>query len=170
MRDSTAYPWFCPKPRLRILFYTDDPRISLHQDVTSHDHEFGVRILHDLLIQAAAAENLIDVSITLVDRHEPSNGAHRFSADLLADYDEVWFFTARWEPNTADNPSRELDDDEVDALAEWMTDGGVLITGDHANLFRPEDDVIAPSHRGRRPASTRAPRPRCPGCSGSAGR
>jgi hypothetical protein len=137
--DDALELWSCAKPTIKILFYTDDRRISLHPDVTAYANEFGVRILHDLLVEGA--HDLASVDIVLLDRHRPTHGTIRLTADTLVGFDEIWFFTARWEPNTHDNPHRELDDDEVEALEAWMRSGGVLMTGDHANPFGEESEV-----------------------------
>lgn len=120
--------WFCPKPTVRILFYTDDDYISLDEDIDAYD--FGVRILHDLLVHDDSDRATFEID--LVNRHEGGHAANKLTPDRLATYDQVWFFGHR-QANTSSETQNELVDSEVTALGDWMTAGGVLMTGDHSN-------------------------------------
>lgn len=97
-------------PSLRILFYADDS-----------EFETGKYRLSRLQAALERASMRVDVvsreSGVMIDRQ------------LLARYDEVWFFLRS-------HDGRELQADECEALRAWMDAGnGVLITGDHAELF-----------------------------------
>ena len=117
-----------PEPTVRILFYTDDDYISLDEDIDAYD--FGVRILHDLLVHDDSDRATFEID--LVNRHEGGHAANKLTPDRLATYDQVWFFGHR-QANTSSETQNELVDSEVTALADWMTAGGVLMTGDHSN-------------------------------------
>jgi hypothetical protein len=129
-RGHPRYPWFCPKPTLNILFYTDDDRVSFDANVHSPAHDFGVRILRDLLL--ADDSDQATLQVTLLNRHQPSHAATKLTPTLLANYDEVWFF-GTIQANTTSQPENELVDAEVAALSDWMATGGVLMAGDHSN-------------------------------------
>jgi hypothetical protein len=129
------FPWFCPKPTVRILFYTDDLAVNLDPDVASGANEFGVRILHDLLL--GDDSDVANFEITLLNRHEPTHASNKLTPGVLGNYDQVWFFGLEL-ANRTSRPQNELTDDEVAALGAWMATGGVLITGDHSN-DRPDD-------------------------------
>jgi hypothetical protein len=126
--------WYCPKPDIRILFYTDDPSVRLDPN-----SPFGLSTLRDLI----STHNTFHATFTvdLVDRHDGGHAAHKLTAGLLNGYDQVWFFGVR-QCNRPAEPQNELTDPEVDALRDWMARsgrrGGVLITGDHSNP-RPFD-------------------------------
>ena len=132
--------WYCPKPTIRILFYVDDPAMNLSPWYERRDHrggrlsvtenEFGLYIMRDLLMNEGS--ELADFEISLLDRHQGGQAANRLVPDLLAGYDEVWFFGRR-QMNTPTEPDNELTDPEIAALLEWMNSGGMLMTGDHAN-------------------------------------
>jgi hypothetical protein len=124
-KDHPRFHWFCPKPTVRILFYTDDPAVQLN-NVSG----FGVGMLRDLII----AENpfYADFDIDLVNRHAGGHAGDKVTPALLAGYDQVWFFGVR-QCNVTGQPENELTAAEVSALAAWMNTGGVLITGDHSN-------------------------------------
>jgi hypothetical protein len=135
--------WFWPKPTVRILFYTDTGLVNLDDDWDAN--EFGVRILHDLIVEHES--DLADFEISLVNRHRFSQADHKLTPKRLADFDEVWFFGYR-QADTSSEPENELTDPEVAALEDWMATGGVLITGDHANPRPPGadphlDDLLA---------------------------
>ena len=136
---------FCPKPTIKILFYTDYWMIHLDPDDGTYVTEFGARILADLL--AADDSDSAELQVTLYNRHgltgtsyEPMGPYYpntKLTPEVLAEFDEVWFFGYR-QANTPAEPDNELTDPEVAALTEWMATGGVLMSGDHSNP-RPND-------------------------------
>jgi hypothetical protein len=126
--EELRFRWFCPKPTVEILFYTDDFSVSLDPGIDAND--FGVRILRDLLI--GDDSDIADFQVTLLNRHDGGHANNRLTASVLAPYDQVWFFGIA-QANTTSQPQNELTDAEVAALADWMSAGGVLITGDHSN-------------------------------------
>jgi hypothetical protein len=122
------FQWFCPKPIVRILFYTDSGYVNFHHDVETN--EFGVYLLRRLILEHDT--DAANFAIELVNRHSGGHAAQKLTAGRLAEYDEVWFFGYDY-ANTSSQPENELTDAEVGALEDWMGTGGVLITGDHAN-------------------------------------
>ena len=128
--------WLCDKPTVTILFYTDDERINLSMADLGGDNGFGVFILRRLILEHGS--DLADFEIVLVNRHDDGHGQRKLTPQLLADYDQVWFFGGEKYANTRTDPENELTDSEVDALESWMRTGGVLMTGDHADP-RPDD-------------------------------
>lgn len=133
LRDHPWFPWYSPKPTVRILLYTDHPGVTLDPD-----SDFGVQQLKDLL--STHNTFFADFRVDLLNRHAGGHAAQRLTAQRLAQYDQVWFFGVE-QCNRAAEPDNELTDAEVAALAAWAGpggQGGVLITGDHANP-RPPD-------------------------------
>jgi hypothetical protein len=131
-RRHPWWPFFCPKPKVDILFYTDHPSVSF--DAAS---DFGVDAMRDLLLQRSGFH--ADFRIDLLNRHSGGHAAQKLTSELLAKYDQVWFFGVL-QCDQLSAPENELTDPEVAALRTWMDDheGGVLVTGDHANP-RPSD-------------------------------
>jgi hypothetical protein len=115
---------------VRILFYTDHDSVNLDDDVNNFVNEFGLRILKDLLVNHVS--NIAKFEITLLNRHHGGQASQKLTAALLAGFDQVWFFGIQL-ANTITQIDNELTDPEVAALKDWMTTGGVLMTGDHAN-------------------------------------
>ncbi|MET8998722.1 hypothetical protein [Amycolatopsis sp. NPDC004169] len=128
------FPFFCPKPQVDILFYTDDTSVAFNPAAS-----FGVDAMRDLLHQRSGFH--ADFRIDLLNRHDGGHARQKLTPELLAKYDQVWFFGVL-QCNQQSAPENELTDDEVAALRTWMDDreGGVLITGDHSNP-RPFDAV-----------------------------
>src|SRR5215211_5595260 len=126
------FPWFCPKPTVRILFYTDDASVQLN--TTS---SFGVGMLRDLVVSRNTFYATFQVD--LVNRHASGHASDKLTAALLVAYDQVWFFGVR-QCNLPAEPENELTPAEVADLEAWMGTGGVLITGDHANPRPPAAD------------------------------
>lgn len=129
------FRWFCPKPTVSVLFYTDDEGVNLDADVDNILNEFGVRILQDLIV--GDESDVADFQITLLNRHVPAHASNKLTSTVLANYDEVWFF-GTLQANTPSQPANELTDSEVAALADWMRTGGVLMAGDHSDP-KPND-------------------------------
>jgi hypothetical protein len=124
-------PLFCPRPNVRILFYTDDPDVNLNPN----QPDFGVGTLRDLVL----THNRFHATFTvaLVNRHAGGHANHKLTPALLDQYDQLWVFGVL-QANLPNQTQNELTDPEVDALRAWMSrpgrEGGVLITGDHSNL------------------------------------
>lgn len=138
------------KPTIRILLYTDDP-----QSITKDDELLGLSTMIEHL--KAHAPTFANLSIEWLSRNS-SKANHadvKLSAELLEKFDEIWFFGVHQVNRKNFNigilrggPQSELGKEEVLALSNWMRvggetgldGGGVLMTGDHANL-RPPDAV-----------------------------
>lgn len=119
-----------PRPVVRILIYTDSTRFS------SPGGEFGTSILQSLIRN----NNPFYVSFEIEhhSRNEDGHASFRLTPEVLARYDEVWFFgdyQMSLDPYTPafGGPQNELTEDELRAVTNWMGSGGVLMTGDHAN-------------------------------------
>jgi hypothetical protein len=125
-RKHPWWPWFCPKPTVKILFYTDDPTV-----VANTTNTFGVGLLRDLMLTHNTFHT--NFQIDVLDRHAGGHAAQKLTPVLLRTYDQLWFFGVR-QCNVTNQPQNELTDPEVAALQAWMDEGGgVLMTGDHAN-------------------------------------
>ena len=120
------WPWFCPKPTVRILFYTDDPSVDL-----GYVNSFGVGRLRDLVV----GHNTFHASfqVDLVNRHDGGHAMNKLTAARLGQYDQVWVFGVR-QCNVVGEPENELTGPEIADLRAWMDGGGgLLVTGDHSN-------------------------------------
>lgn len=124
-KDHPFFPLFCPKPTVRILFYTDDFSVILN-----NTSDFGVGILRDLIMSKNTFYVTFDID--LVNRHDGGHAARKITPALLGSYDQVWFFGVL-QCNLPGQQENELTNPEVASLEAWMASGGVLITGDHAN-------------------------------------
>lgn len=151
-----------PIPTVRILFYADDPS-SIWDPVSpgpgtlrGQQQEFGLGILKQAIESRSFIPRYV-VEVLNRNFEYLDDGALgpqrastlRLSTELLAPYDEVWFFgqhLAAFKSShlteTEGGPDSELNGDEVAALRDWMDrrGGGILITGDHSNPV-PERDV-----------------------------
>ncbi|MBV9822657.1 MAG: hypothetical protein JO144_10500 [Actinobacteria bacterium] len=130
-REHILWPLFCPRPVVRILFYTDRP------DVVSPGEDFSTTTLRDWI--QAANNFYADFQIDIVNRFAGASTVNgvvhatsTLTAQFLAGYDQVWFFGVN-QCNLPGQPDNELSDSEVAVLHDWMRTGGVLMTGDHAN-------------------------------------
>ena len=137
------------KPKIRILLYTDDPRIT---ESNSLLHFFGLGSMIERM--RAHAPVFADLEPTLVSRNPDRNSHAKFRINEVLEeaqakgepFDEIWFFglhqanLERFSLGTfLGGPKSELFEDEVEALSDWMKikadgsgGGGVLITGDHS--------------------------------------
>lgn len=140
-------------PIVNILLYTDNP-IDVKDDVIQ-DWSLGVMLRH-IEVHAPAFASLC---IKLVSRNStPQSHADNRLDDLIneGEYDQIWFFGTHQGSRTnftmevlRGGPQSDLDDDEVEALANWMRadegkgrrGGGVMVTGDHAEC-RPPDAIL----------------------------
>lgn len=128
-QSHILYPIFCPKPTVKILFYTDYDGVRM--DTTS---DFGVGMLRNLIVNNNPY--YVNFQIDLVNRHAGGHAINKLTSTLLAAYDQVWFFGVL-QANVPGQPENELVTAEVTALENWMLHGGVLMTGDHANPKPP---------------------------------
>lgn len=131
------------KPTINILLYTDDSQFS---ESESFSDFLGLGLMIEHL--HAHAPTFANLTTTLVNRSTAQHADNKLDAVLAnGSFDEIWFFGTH-QGNTPDEPSSELDANEVNALHAWMRGnapdgsdgGGVLITGDHANPL-PSDFV-----------------------------
>ena len=121
------FPWWFPPVKLRILLYADG---SVRYDGGPF---LGLQYVANLL--QSRAYFYVDFTIDFAHRNgtDPSAtiaGAQTLtSLDILNNYDEVWFFGINSSPN--------LSAAEISLLEQFMAapkHGGVLVTGDHADL------------------------------------
>src|ERR671939_671687 len=127
-------------PTIRILFYTDDPKIVLDPDnIKSTDIDFFSigRMREHIKAHAPAFAKL---SFMWVSRSsDKKHHADHKLDDVLSKkpaYDQIWFFGIHQmnkEPFTlgipkGGGPQSELDANEVAVLERWMETGGVLMT------------------------------------------
>ena len=138
LRDKSPYfKLFCARPTVRILFYTDSASVAFNPAA-----DFGVDRLRDLI--RSHNTFYVNFEIDLLNRHAGGHAANKLTPALLAGYQQVWFFGVG-QCNLPGEPENELTNAEVAALTNWMStsggDGGVLITGDHANGKPPGADA-----------------------------
>src|ERR1051326_4669149 len=137
------------RPTIKILLYTDAPFDVVKEPVG----DFGLGRMIALL--KAHAPAFADLCVKWESRY-PRGSTHadnkihvllrREQEETGQPFDQIWFFglhqvnKKNFDPRLGGGgPESELDADEVKALRAWMGQGGgVLMTGDHANL-RPED-------------------------------
>jgi hypothetical protein len=121
------FPWWGPPGRVRILMYAD----SVVNFVGGGF--IGLQYVKTLLESRAYFYVDFDIATAHRDGTDPSasiSGAKKLTdLDILNQYDEVWFFGFDSSPN--------LSAAEVTLLDQFMAApklGGVLVTGDHADL------------------------------------
>ncbi len=121
------YPWWHTPAKVRILMYADS---SVHFNGGSF---LGLQYVKTLLESRAYYYVDFDVATAHRDGTDPSasiGGAKKLTdLDIMNKYDEIWFFGFNSTPN--------LSAAEVTLLDQFMAapkNGGVLVTGDHANL------------------------------------
>lgn len=125
------FPWWRRPAKVRILMYADG---SVHFKGGSF---LGLQYVYNLL--KTRAYFYVDFSLDFAHRTGGDPTATIAGARLLTDpaldimnkYDEIWFFGVDSSPN--------LTPAEVTVLNQFMAApkfGGVLVTGDHANLGR----------------------------------
>ncbi|QXV59354.1 hypothetical protein [Amycolatopsis sp. TNS106] len=125
------------KPKIRILFYTDLVGFT-------GNNGFSLGIVRDLIL--ANQPFFAEFEIDLLNRHEGGHAAGKLTSEVLAGYEQVWFF-GFLPCNMPGQPENELVDAEVAALRAWMdAGGGVLITGDHSNPRPPGADPSLPEY------------------------
>ncbi len=123
------FPWWRRPAKVRILMYADG---SVHFNGGSF---LGLQYVYNLLKSRAFYYVDFQIDFAHRDGTDPTAtlpGAQNLTAlDILNKYDEIWFFGFNSNPN--------LSAAELAALDQFMAapkSGGVLVTGDHANLGR----------------------------------
>lgn len=172
MRNTPRNRLAPKKPTIKILLYTDDPQIAPTDDFGQF---FGLGSMIARL--QSHAPTFADIEIKWVSRN--SDAAHHADnkLDVILNnevqetdepFDEIWFFGLH-QSNTNQfsllarrgGPESELNENEVDALTEWMNvrdgqgGGGILMTGDHSNETPP--DVVLSGHNGHCADTTAEP-------------
>ncbi|HEX7333354.1 MAG TPA: hypothetical protein VF290_17760 [Pyrinomonadaceae bacterium] len=135
---------------IKILIYTDKRDIALA----------GSPLDWNLSTLANALETntplFLKYEVQVINRFQSFNGSSpnpepiRLTTELLQQFDEIWFMGI-YQQNEAvfsepfGGPRNELSTPEVTALETWMNNafGGVLITGDHADVRQghPNDPI-----------------------------
>lgn len=147
-RGDLILPWILRPCRLKILMVVDGYPGSFLNVSFSHSY-FGLSAVLDTLRDNPEYFVKFDVTRAhrqtdtfkpdpatqpeLHARYGPHFEGFRFTQAGfdLDDYDQVWLFGARSNPNDVDR----LTDAELEILADWMDrGGGVFATGDHADL------------------------------------
>lgn len=139
------------KPTIKILLYTDAPKLvtrrrtgpfslgRMIQHLEGHSPAFA---RFDIRLESRYRNNSFTADNKLHDLLEAE-------ARAGAPFDQIWFFGIHQINKTSPNVGlgggtreSELTAEEVTALTTWMEDhqGGVLVTGDHANE-RPPDAI-----------------------------
>jgi len=121
------FPWWRQPAKVRILMYADS-------SVNFSGGGFGgLQYVYNLLKSRAYFYVDFQIDFAHRDGTDPSatiSGAKKLDAlDILNKYDEIWFFGF--------NPTPNLSSAEVTLLDQFMAApkfGGVLVTGDHADL------------------------------------
>lgn len=126
---------------IRILIYTDTI------DTQSDDDEVagGVSIMRRLMREKL--KKIVNVDITVLNRHDPAHAAKKLTCELLKQFDELWVIGWGNTPNSSSFPALELTDDEVYDLSAWMYRGGVMVTGDHSQPPPPYDSCKNFEHK-----------------------
>jgi hypothetical protein len=121
------YPWWRRPAKVRLLLYADS---SVHFNGGSF---LGLQYVMSLLQSRAYYYVDFDIATAHRDGTDPSatiSGAKKLTdLDIINKYDEIWFFGLNSTPN--------LTPAEVTVLDQFMAapkSGGVLVTGDHADL------------------------------------
>jgi hypothetical protein len=123
------FPWWRPPAKVRILMYADSV-------VQFNGGSFlGLQYVYNLLKSRAYSYVNFQIDTAHRDGTDPTasiSGAKKLTdLDIITNYDQIWFFGF--------NPTPNLSADEVSLLDKFMAapkSGGVLVTGDHANLGR----------------------------------
>jgi hypothetical protein len=126
---AKVYPWWRPPGKVRILMYADG---AVHFSGGSF---MGLQYVYSLLKSRAYFYVDFQIEFAHRDGSDPTAtipGAKKLTdLDIHNKYDEIWFFGSVSNPN--------LTAAEVALLATFMAApkfGGVLVTGDHADLGR----------------------------------
>ena len=132
------------KPTIKILLYTDNPKIAETNDFGQF---FGLGSMIARAEAHAPTFATLDFRWVCRNPNDDSPAANKLDDVLRREsFDEIWFFGLH-QSNTDQvslllrrgGPESELDEDEIAALTEWMGNredgcgGGILMTGDHAS-------------------------------------
>ena len=123
------FPWWRAPSKVRILIYADG-------GVQFNGGPFlGLQYVYNLLKSRAYHYVSFHIEFAHRDGSDPTatiSGAKKLTdLDIINNYDEIWFFGSRSTPN--------LTAAEVTLMSTFMAApkfGGVLVTGDHADLGR----------------------------------
>jgi hypothetical protein len=141
--------------KIRVLLYTDrfykdNPAGNFTLDFDDPTTApLGLNVMRDLIEKDRF--RFMEVKFDLINRNDPNHSAQKLRPELLANYDELWVFGYYMASTTVapefegeyGGTRNELDDGEVETLRSWMGEGGLLITGDHAEADpRPVDGVF----------------------------
>jgi hypothetical protein len=126
---NAVFPWWRKPGKARILLYAD---ASIR---FSGGPFLGLQYVTTLLTTRAYPYIDVDISSAHRDGTDPTAtiaGAKKLTdLDIVTKFDEIWFFGINSQP--------ALNSDEIGLLNQFMSApkfGGVLVTGDHANLGR----------------------------------
>lgn len=138
------------KQPIKILVYADGK-------IVDDDFEgFGIGQMRQLI--DAHQPSSAFITIELKNRvPAPNTPVVRLPELLQETYSQIWFFGFRQltkeEQNTPENPDNpsEFSQEELDKLADWMKEGGVLMAGDHSETDprNPSEDHETFLARGR---------------------
>ncbi len=124
---DVRFPWWRRPAKVKVLMYADG---GVHLDGGSFR---GLQYVHQLMTSRAYSYVDFDVDFVHRDGTDPTAtipGAKKLTdLDILNKYDEIFFFGAA--------SSGDLDAAEHTLLEQFMAApkfGGVLVTGDHANM------------------------------------
>jgi hypothetical protein len=126
---------------IRILIYTDNGDTLSDSD----GEDEGVSIMRRLMCEKL--KKIVNVGVTILNRHHPAHGATKLTCDLLKQFDELWVIGWGNTPNNNALPALELTDDEVYDLSAWMYRGGVMVTGDHSQPPFPKEQCEGLDHK-----------------------
>jgi hypothetical protein len=124
---DVRFPWWGKPAKVRILIYADGGAFLVGGSF------LGLQYVYNLLKSRAYSYVSFEVDFVHRDGADPSAtiaGAKKLTdLDVLNKYDEIWFFGT--------SSVGDLDPAEHTLLDQFMSApkaGGVLVTGDHANL------------------------------------
>lgn len=146
-----VYPWWRRPAKVRVLMYADS-------SVRFNGGSFlGLQYVINLLQSRAYSYVDFDISTAHRDGTDPSAtiaGAQKLTdLDVVNKYDQIWFFGFNSAPN--------LNAAELAVLDQFMAapkHGGILVTGDHADLGKGIAGQIKRAGRMRRyPAPVSSP-------------
>jgi hypothetical protein len=108
--------------KIRILIYTDG--FAVNDDPDQNLTSWGLSELKKFIVYKTSG--LVEIEFNFVRRHQDKQ---KLDSKLLCQFDELWIFGVLGPPE----PLLQLDDLEMQALKNWMDDGGgIFFTGDHS--------------------------------------
>lgn len=114
------FPWWRQPAKVRILMYADG--LVLFSGGIFGGLQHVITLLQSRLIRQ------VDFEVTTAHRDGAAGPPLKLTdLDIVKNFDEIWFFGFKADPN--------LTQAEIDVLDDFMKQsGGVLVTGDHRNL------------------------------------